>query len=65
MIAEKYSIWPSWKQTCDGQECECAASCAAECSCYDVDWTTRTSYELMIEVNTLRAENNALRMEPK
>ena len=65
MITDKYDIPSDWKRTCDAYGCCCGAGGWFECACDDVDWTPSGVYELRIEVNALRAENNALRMEPK
>jgi len=51
----KYTLLDNWRSTCDGRDCECYARCPADCSCYDVDWTSTREYELMAEINSLRA----------
>ena len=53
-MSDKYDVPDNWEDTCDGQECKCGGRAVDDCFC-DVDWTPRASYELMIEVNSLRA----------
>ena len=55
-----YDIPQNWRQTCDGQECDCCAHGECECAC-PADWTPRRTYELMLEVNALHAEIGRMR----
>jgi hypothetical protein len=54
MIPDKYKV-PDLESYYPGLGCKCEARDQSECGGCDADWTSRREYELMAEVNKLRA----------
>lgn len=54
MIGEKYKVPSDLTMYYPGISCGCQARNRGECGC-DADWTSLREYELMAEVNSLRA----------